>query len=83
MAEVGINTQNKDASLLIPQVREQTQKQMQPSGGLNGNFPPRHSNSAQCPLLLTSKLPVQVSDSHQRTQYICTGKEISNGLKYL
>lgn len=60
MAEVGINTQNKDASLLIPQVREQTQKQMQPSGGLNGNFPPRHSNSAQCPLLLTSKLPVQV-----------------------
>lgn len=35
MAEVEWNTQNEDAFLLIPKVGEQTQKQMQPSGGLN------------------------------------------------
>jgi len=35
MEEVDWNTQNKGAFLLIPKVREQTQKQMQPSGGLN------------------------------------------------
>ena len=34
-AEVDWNTQDKAAFLLIPKVREQTQKQMQPSGSLN------------------------------------------------
>lgn len=73
MAEVDINPQ------------KQTQKQMQPRGGLNKNSPPRHSNIARCPPLLTSKLLVQVSNSHKRThfnmsetQYICTGKEIND-----
>lgn len=33
MEEADWNTQNKDAFLLIPKVREQIQKQMQPSRG--------------------------------------------------
>lgn len=73
MAEVDCNTQNKAAFLLIPKVREQTQKQMQPSGSLNKELSFRHSNSAQCPLLPTSKLQVQVSNSYKRT-FQCTWK---------
>lgn len=38
MADIDSNTQNKDAFLLIPKVREQTKKQMQPSGGFKWTF---------------------------------------------
>lgn len=51
MAEVDRNTPNKDAFLLVPKVREQTQKQMQPHGGLNKELPSKAFRFCMVPSL--------------------------------